>query len=124
MRSLIFTLLFIPSVAFADLIKLQEPCVDSAGETLANLKSCTVLIQDQSTHNVVAQLLIPASSAAGCKEVQYDTSSVDKLIQGARNITAFCTTLTDKASAASGVIAHEFRGRATAAPSLTVEDTN
>ena len=124
MRTLLFALMFIPSVAFADRIELQEPCLDMAGETIANLKSCTILIKSADGASTLAEAILPATSATGCQVSTYNTLPIDKLIAGERSVCAFCTTLTDKTSEVSNCLAHTFRGRSTRAPSLKIEVVN
>lgn len=118
MRSLLITLMFIPSIAFAETIKLKEPCVDDQGATISNLKQCDVMINELNTSNTIATLTIPASSPAGCQVVSVSTSSADKLIEGERSVVATCTTLSGKTSAVSNSLSHTFRGRASAAPTV------
>lgn len=118
MRKLIFTLMFIPSLAFGETIVLDEPCKNDQGNAIANLKQCDVMIKEQGTDNVLATLTIPASSPTGCMRVSVSTSSVDSIIEGERSVQATCTTISGKVSAASNTVAHTFRGRATAAPTL------
>ena len=125
MRSLLLTLMFIPSVSFADtLVRLQEPCQDDTGAAISNLKSCTIQIKDKTSDNVIAEAIIPATSATGCQVLEYNTKPIDSLIVGERSVCGFCTTLTDSVSADSNCITHTFRGRPTAAPSVTVETVN
>lgn len=116
MRSLIFALMFIPSLAFGEVIKLKETCTDDQGNQITNLKQCQVDILDPGTANVVASLVQPASSANGCQVLSFNTTTVNNLIKGAREIIGYCQTDTGLVSAASNKLAYTFRGNKPASP--------